>query len=138
MLRFLFGGRKKPDVKIETQRETFSRLVAELNEAIDALPDKPRVTIDPRSGHILPEAPEHFPDEALALPSPEPEPEAASKDAGEVKTDDAGSEETKEVVQAALEADGGVRTGRVAPVMPGTPVPSPPKSSATDGANPPQ
>ncbi|RMA41864.1 hypothetical protein [Rhodophyticola porphyridii] len=150
MLKFLFGGRKKPEVKIETQRESFVRLVTELNEAIDALPDKPRVTIDPASGHILPEPPEHFPDEALALPAPgekatadaAPTPEettsadmppegeegrtagtdAAARDASGQSPDD-------KSVQAALEADGGVRTGRVAPVLPGTPVPNPPKTA---------
>ncbi|WP_227285263.1 hypothetical protein [Boseongicola sp. H5] len=149
MLKFLFGGRKKPDVKIETQRESFVRLVTELNEAIDALPDKPRVTIDPASGHILPEAPEHFPDEALALPAPgekaaadaAPTPEETTsadtppegegpRTAGTADAKDApGQAPDDKSVQSALEADGGVRTGRVPPVLPGTPVPNPPKAA---------
>ena len=77
MLRFLFG--KKPDapveVKVETQRETFDRLLSELNEALVLLPVKPKVTFDPETGLIDFERPEQFPDEALALPSPDQEPE---------------------------------------------------------------
>ncbi|WP_147124866.1 hypothetical protein [Shimia ponticola] len=70
MLRFLFGTKTTTPVKSETQRETFDRLVSELNEAIDALPVKPKVTFDPASGQIAFETPEQFPDEALALPAP--------------------------------------------------------------------
>lgn len=70
MLNFLFRGRKTPEVKVETQREMFTRLVDELNAAIDKLADKPKVTLDPATGHIHPEMPEQFPDEALALPKP--------------------------------------------------------------------
>lgn len=72
MLKFLFRSRQV-EAKIETQRDRFARLVEELNAAIDALPDKPRVTVDPATGHILPETPEQFPDEALALPKPDAE-----------------------------------------------------------------
>lgn len=71
MFKFLFGGKSTPDVTIETDRARFARLVAELNGMIDALAVKPRVTIDPETGHILPETPEHFGDEALALPAPD-------------------------------------------------------------------
>lgn len=83
MFKFLFGGKSSPVVEAETNRERFGRLVVELNELIDTLPTKPRVTFDPQSGHILPDVPEQFADEALALPSPgagvsaaEPEPAA--------------------------------------------------------------
>ncbi len=71
MFKFLFGGKSNsPEVTIETDRTRFVRLVAELNEVIDGLGVKPRVTIDPETGHILPETPEQFADEALALPAP--------------------------------------------------------------------
>ena len=79
MFKFLFKGRETvPEVKIETQRETFTRLVDELNEALGNLADKPAVTIEPASGRISFEMPEQFPDEALALPSP-PEPDQAAE-----------------------------------------------------------
>ena len=69
MLRFLFG--KKPEGKIETQRETFERQVKELTATIEAMPQKPKVSIDPNTGTITFEAPEQFADEALALPAPD-------------------------------------------------------------------
>lgn len=75
MFKFLFGGKKSaPVVVIESDRAHFARLVTEMNELIDTLADKPRVTLDPATGHILPETPEQFADEALALPAPAPEP----------------------------------------------------------------
>lgn len=78
MLKFLFGGKKTtPEVVIETDRARFARLVNELNEAIDALALKPRVTVEPVSGRVAFETPEQFPDEALALPAPDAAEEAA-------------------------------------------------------------
>ncbi len=75
MFKFLFGGKKNtPEVTIESDRDRFARLTRELNEMIDGLSDKPRVTFDPATGHILPETPEQFADEALALPAPDPAP----------------------------------------------------------------
>lgn len=74
MLNFLFRRRtteEEPEVKIETQRETFTRLVEEMNAAIEKLADKPAVTIEPATGRISFELPEQFPDEALQLPAPE-------------------------------------------------------------------
>lgn len=74
MLKFLFGGKKNgSQVAIESDRARFERLIAETNAMIDTLAHKPRVTIDPATGHILPEMPEQFADEALALPAPEAE-----------------------------------------------------------------
>jgi len=70
MLKKLFGGRGAAPVK-ETQRARYERLITELNAMIDAMPTKPKVTLDPATGHILPEIPDQFGDEALALPSPE-------------------------------------------------------------------
>ncbi|MGV6812213.1 MAG: hypothetical protein ACWA47_08210 [Brevirhabdus sp.] len=77
MFKFLKIGRRKPEPVIESQRETFTRLVEELNSAIDALSDKPAVTIDPATGRVSFELPEQFPDEALALPAPEKKTEDA-------------------------------------------------------------
>ena len=72
MFKFLFGGKSNtPEVTIETDRSRYARLVSELNEMIDGLATKPRVTINPENGHILPDTPEQFADEALALPAPE-------------------------------------------------------------------
>lgn len=72
MLKFLFGGKTTaPEITIEADRARFARLVAELNETIDTLANKPRVTVDPATGHVTFETPEQFADEALALPAPE-------------------------------------------------------------------
>lgn len=76
MLNFLFrrqGPAAEPEVKIETQREVFTRLVEELNTEITKLADKPKVTIDPATGMVSFELPEQFPDEALQLPAPDEE-----------------------------------------------------------------
>ena len=73
MFKFLFRGRNK-DVLVETQRQSFDRLVSDLNDAIDGLPVKPRVTLDPTTGHVELHLPEQMPDEALALPAPLEEP----------------------------------------------------------------
>jgi hypothetical protein len=72
MLEFLkrLGGGGTPS-QPESQRARFERLVADLNEALDDLSDKPAVTVQPDSGHISFEMPEQFPDEALALPKPD-------------------------------------------------------------------
>ncbi|RLJ59003.1 hypothetical protein BCF46_1145 [Litoreibacter meonggei] len=69
MLKFLFRGREK-EVVVETQRQNFERIISELNSAIDGLPVKPRVTLDPVTGHVELHLPEQMPDEALALPAP--------------------------------------------------------------------
>jgi hypothetical protein len=87
-VQFLFRNRNgaAPEIALETQCESFERMVAELNALIDTLPDKPRVTIDPATGHILPEMPDQFPDEAMALPTPEssaPESSAPESSAAE-------------------------------------------------------
>ncbi|MEP3347802.1 MAG: hypothetical protein ABJN34_02220 [Litoreibacter sp.] len=78
MFKFLFRGRGK-DAVVETQRQSFERIVSELNAAIDGLPVKPRVTLDPATGHVGLQLPEQMPDEALALPAPE-EKDAAVED----------------------------------------------------------
>ncbi|GAA3867477.1 hypothetical protein [Celeribacter arenosi] len=99
MFKFLrFGRGHKAEVAIESQRQTFERLVSELNEALDTLPDKPAVTIDPATGHVAFDLPEHFPDEALALPAPTP----AEK--GEDVIVDEAAEEVAETAEAAEDA----------------------------------
>lgn len=91
MLNFLFRRRanvEEPEVKIETQRETFTRLIEELNAAIALLADKPKVTIEPATGAVSFELPEQFPDEALQLPAPDEEAsEAEAADAEAEKSD---------------------------------------------------
>jgi len=72
MLRFLFGMRpSSEEAAAETQRETLERLVRDLNAAIAALPQKPRLIIDPATGKLELDLPETLPDEALALPAPD-------------------------------------------------------------------
>ncbi len=73
MLRFLFGAKPAAAAKPETQREAFSRMLEDLNTAIAALPEKPKVIVDPQTGRLDLELPERLPDETLALPSPGPD-----------------------------------------------------------------
>ncbi|MEJ6395390.1 hypothetical protein V8J82_19170 [Gymnodinialimonas sp. 2305UL16-5] len=117
MFKFLFGGTKKaPGVTIETDRDRFARLVSELNGMIDGLVHKPRVTLDPATGHILPETPEQFADEALALPAPEETPERADTANGaEPDRADTSTEPKAETPT---------------PPVPTPPVPNPPKPRA--------
>lgn len=96
MFKFLrLGRRAAPEPVIETQRETFTRLIEELNSAIDALADKPAITLDPATGHVSFDIPEQFPDEALALPAPQEGEEGLPedpKDEAEPKADAAPSD----------------------------------------------
>lgn len=131
MFNFLFG-KSKPALKPETKRERFHRLVEELNEMIDELPKKPKLTFDPETGHIEPETPDQFQDEALALPKPLAE-KAETAPAGTGKAEmPAKPDASKEAAIAAKveEGDGAARTGHRPKVMPGTPVPQPPRASA--------
>ena len=80
MFKFLFGKKAEDAVVVETQRETFERLIKEINTALDALPEKPTVTVSPEEGHIGFVLPEHLPDEALKLPAPDPETPDGSAD----------------------------------------------------------
>ncbi|WP_390911217.1 hypothetical protein [Pseudosulfitobacter sp. SM2401] len=54
----------------ETQRETITRALAEVNEVVSGLSVKPMITIDPETGAIELALPDQMPDEALALPAP--------------------------------------------------------------------
>jgi hypothetical protein len=52
MFSTIFGHRAPDSPRIETRREAIERLLEDLNTAIDFLPEKPAVTVNPRSGHI--------------------------------------------------------------------------------------
>ncbi len=72
MFKFLFGSRASaPEVKRETQRETVTRALGEVNEILATLDPKPQITIYPQEGTLTVELPEQMPDEAKALPAPE-------------------------------------------------------------------
>ncbi|MCO6382371.1 MAG: hypothetical protein JXQ91_01630 [Vannielia sp.] len=58
MFSTIFGHRANDAPRIETRREAIERLVGDLNTLIDFLPEKPAVTVNPRSGHISLEVPE--------------------------------------------------------------------------------
>lgn len=72
MFKFLFG-KTDGKAKIETQRDTVTRAVDELNSVLALMADKPVVGIDLNTGLISVELPEQMPDEALALPAPKEE-----------------------------------------------------------------
>ncbi|WP_420863321.1 hypothetical protein [Algirhabdus cladophorae] len=101
MLRFIFGKKDTPTVKTETQRESFERVMAELNELIADQPVKPSLTVDFTSGRLSLDLPEQLADEALALPAPaETQDEEPVKDADESEEAadaDAAPEATKPV-----------------------------------------
>ncbi|MEO0357587.1 MAG: hypothetical protein AAF386_04700 [Pseudomonadota bacterium] len=69
MLKFLFGQRDGRAVQ-KSQRDVITSLLADLNTAVMAMPEKPSVTINPNTGEIGLELPDQMPDEALALPAP--------------------------------------------------------------------
>ncbi|MBY6153084.1 hypothetical protein KUV47_07680 [Vannielia litorea] len=52
MFSTIFGPRASETPRIETRREAIKRLLGDLNTAIDFLPEKPAVTVNPRTGHI--------------------------------------------------------------------------------------
>lgn len=106
MFKFLkFGRGKKPEAVIETQRQTFERLVGELNEAIASLPEMPAVTVNPVTNEISFALPEQFPDEALALPAPEPEIEVVEEVKEAEKTAEGVVEATAQEVSEEVKAE---------------------------------
>ncbi|WP_208351797.1 hypothetical protein [Pseudaestuariivita rosea] len=77
MFKFLFRKRgDEIEAKVETQREAFERVIDELNDLIGRQANKPKVTVDPASGHISLALPGQLQDEALSLPAPEDEGES--------------------------------------------------------------
>ncbi|NSX56351.1 hypothetical protein [Parasulfitobacter algicola] len=72
MFKFLFRKRgEEVEATIETQRDAFERVIDELNDLIGKQGNKPKITVDPASGHISLALPGQLQDEALSLPSPE-------------------------------------------------------------------
>lgn len=71
MFKHLFG-KFAPAKPLETQRDTITRALAELNTVVAGLSVKPLITIDPETGAINLKLPDQMPDEALALPAPTP------------------------------------------------------------------
>ncbi|MCO4841704.1 MAG: hypothetical protein KC439_02190 [Yoonia sp.] len=69
----------------ETQRQTIDRALAEVNEVVALMIDKPKVTIDPATGSVTLDLPDQMPDEALALPAPETVAEGDIEGSGEDK-----------------------------------------------------
>lgn len=95
MFKFLFGKKAEDAVVVETQRESFERLINELNDALDVLDQKPTVTVDPETGHIGLILPEHLPDEALSLPAPAPQADEVSESEDVKPTDEEAVREDK-------------------------------------------
>ena len=69
MFKFLFG-QKSGSAKVENQRQTVERALAEVNEIFAKMADKPVVRVDLNTGQIAVDLPDQMPDEALALPAP--------------------------------------------------------------------
>ena len=80
MFKFLMDRVKGKPV-VETQRQTATRALSELNDILDGLQEPPKVTIDLANGRIEVALPDQMPDEALALPSPDQELEGAEQTA---------------------------------------------------------
>jgi len=93
MLRFIFGKKETPTVKTETQRESFERVMSELNGLLDEQTIKPSITVDMGTGAVVLTLPEQLADEALSLPAPEeanaPSVEAENQPATEASKADA-------------------------------------------------
>jgi len=94
MFRFLFGKTGTKAVK-ETQRQTVTRALEEINGILAVMSDKPSIAVDLNSGLIAVDLPEHMPDEALALPAPKEDADRApekGEDAAEEAVDKDASE----------------------------------------------
>jgi len=70
MFKFLFRNKPVEAVK-ETQRETVTRAMGEVNGILGGMAVRPKVSVNLETGLIEIELPEQMPDEALALPAPE-------------------------------------------------------------------
>jgi len=57
----------------ETTRESLSRLVADLNQVIEGMSEKPSVSVNLASSQLELVLPEQLDDEAIPLPAPKPE-----------------------------------------------------------------
>lgn len=70
VFKFLFGEKIKAAITPESKRQKLERALAEVNEVLAALDPKPKISIDIAAGRVDIAMPEHFPDEARALPAP--------------------------------------------------------------------
>jgi len=86
MFKFLFG-KKEVEVAIETQRQTATRALEELNTILAELDPKPSLSLDMNTGQIDVAWPEVMPDELLALPAPEEEKPEPVKELAEAVED---------------------------------------------------
>lgn len=98
MFKFLFGKKGAAKAVIETQRETVTRTVEELNAILALMADKPKIGVDLNTGMLTVDLPEQMPDEALALPAPEEKTEEKAVEAADDKVEDA-----KDAVEEAVE-----------------------------------
>jgi hypothetical protein len=73
MFKFLFGKSEKatPQPVLESQRETVTRALREVNEILITLTPRAKITVYPDEGTISVTLPDQMPDEALALPAPD-------------------------------------------------------------------
>lgn len=97
MFKFLFG--KKGDVEAvkETQRQTATRALKELNTILTALPVQPKIAITPGDAVIEIDWPEQMPDEAMALPAPTQQ----ERDAQSAETSDIAVEAPEDTAKVA-------------------------------------
>lgn len=70
MFKFLFGEKIKAAITPESKRQKLERALTEVNEVLAVLDPKPKISIDIAAGRVDVAMPEHFPDEARALPAP--------------------------------------------------------------------
>jgi hypothetical protein len=90
MLRFIFGKKDNTTTaKTETQRESFDRVMAELNLLLAEQPIKPSLGVDLETGQLVLDLPEQLADEALSLPAPKAEPSPAVAEAEIIAADEA-------------------------------------------------
>ena len=101
---FNFLKKETGEVKLVTMRERFEAAQSEINAVLADMAEMPAITVDAHARRIEIAAPEHFADEALALPAPEPEPEVESTSSDEeptdVKADNAASNDDAEAKDA--------------------------------------
>ncbi|WP_375267002.1 hypothetical protein [Planktotalea sp.] len=102
---FNFLKKETGEVKLVTMRERFEAAQSEINAVLADMAEMPAITVDAHARRIEIAAPEHFADEALALPAPEPEVESTSSDEEptDVKADNAASNDDAEAKDAQSE-----------------------------------
>lgn len=71
MLKTFFDRLSVRSAPALNQRQIVEKALADLNEVLGAMADRPALTIDMASGRLAIDLPDQMPDEALALPAPE-------------------------------------------------------------------